>query len=162
MFENFKERFLNLITSRLFVLVIVFCLLCGTLIHRVFTLQIVHGAEYMDNFKLKIRKERYIASTRGNIYDRNGELLAYNELSYNVTIEDVFESGKNKNRNLNETISKLIEMIEKNGDKITNDFNIVLDKDNHFQFTVEDTARLRFLADVYGMDTVDKLSYPQK
>ena len=89
MFENFKERFLNLITSRLFVLVIVFCLLCGTLIHRVFTLQIVHGAEYMDNFKLKIRKERYIASTRGNIYDRNGELLAYNELSYNVTIEDV-------------------------------------------------------------------------
>lgn len=162
MFENFKKRFLNLITSRLFVLVIVFCLLCGTLIHRVFTLQIVHGAEYMDNFKLKIRKERYIASTRGNIYDRNGELLAYNELSYNVTIEDVFESGKNKNRNLNETISKLIEMIEKNGDKITNDFNIVLDKDNHFQFTVEDTARLRFLADVYGMDTVDKLSYPQK
>ena len=148
LFDNLKERFLGLITSRLFVLIICFCVLCGTLLHRVFTLQIVHGAEYMDNFKLKIRKERYIASTRGNIYDRNGELLAYNELAYNVTIEDVYESGRTKNQRLNETIHNLIRIIEKNGDKITNDFNIVLDKDNHFQFTVEDTARLRFLADV--------------
>ncbi len=162
MFDNLKERFLGLITSRLFVLIICFCVLCGTLLHRVFTLQIVHGAEYMDNFKLKIRKERYIASTRGNIYDRNGELLAYNELAYNVTIEDVYESGRTKNQRLNETIHNLIRIIEKNGDKITNDFNIVLDKDNHFQFTVEDTARLRFLADVYGMDTVDKLDYSMK
>ena len=162
MFDKIKERFLNLITSRLFVLVVCFCFLCGTLLHRVFTLQIVHGAEYMDNFKLKIRKERYIASTRGNIYDRNGELLAYNELAYNVTIEDVFESGKDKNKNLNETIGKLIEIIEKNGDKITNDFSIVLDKDNHFQFTVEGTAKLRFLADVYGRDTTDKLIYSEK
>lgn len=162
MFEKIKEKVLGLITSRLFVLVICFSFLCGMLLHRVFDLQIVHGAEYMDNFKLKIRKERYISSTRGNIYDRNGELLAYNELAYNVTIEDVFESGKNKNKNLNATIRKLISLIEKNGDKITSDFNIVLDKDEHFQFTVEDTALLRFLADVYGRDTIDKLKYAEK
>ena len=87
----------------------------------------------MDNFKLKIRKERSIASTRGNIYDRNGELLAYNELAYNVTIEDVYESGNEKNQKLNTTIRKLIQIIEKNGDKIISDFNIVLDKDGSFQ-----------------------------
>ena len=56
MFEKIKEKVLGLITSRLFVLVICFSFLCGMLLHRVFDLQIVHGAEYMDNFKLKIRK----------------------------------------------------------------------------------------------------------
>lgn len=151
-----------MITSRLFVLIICFLLLCISLLHRIFTLQIVHGEEYMDNFKLKIRKERSIASTRGNIYDRNGELLAYNELAYNVTIEDVYESGNDKNQKLNETIRNLIRIIEKNGDKIINDFNIVLDKDNNFQFAVEDNQRLRFLADVYGCDTTDKLKYWMK
>ncbi|MBO5094130.1 MAG: penicillin-binding protein [Lachnospiraceae bacterium] len=162
MFNNLKERFLNMITSRVFVLIICFSALCIVLLHRVFVLQIVHGEEYMDNFKLKIRKERSIASTRGNIYDRNGELLAYNELAYNVTIEDVYESGNNKNQKLNETISNLIDIIEKNGDKIINDFNIVLAKDGSFQFAVEGKQKERFLADVYGRDTVDKLSYGEK
>ena len=162
MFESLRARFLNMVTSRLFVMVVCFVFLCGTLIYRIFSLQIVHGEEYMDNFKLKISKERYIASTRGYIFDRNGELLAYNELAYNVTIEDVYEPGSNKNKNLNETIYRLIQIIERNGDKITNDFNIILDKGKNFQFTVEDTARLRFLADVYGRDTIDKLDYGEK
>ena len=162
MFNNLRERFLNMITSRLFVLVVVFCFLCGTLVYRVFDLQIVHGEEYMNNFKLKIRKERSIASTRGNIYDTNGELLAYNELAYNVTIEDVYESGSDKNDRLNATILELIHIIEKNGDKVISDFNIVLDKDGNYQFNVEDKQRLRFLADVYGRDSVDKLTYGEK
>lgn len=162
MVKNFRERFLNMITSRLFVLVVVFFVLFGMLIHRVFVLQIVNGEEYLNNFKLRIRKERSIASTRGNIYDCNGELLAYNELAYNVTIEDVYESGRDKNNNLNATIRRLIEIIEQNGDKIVNEFNIVLDKDGNFQFTVADTQLLRFLADVYGRDTVDKLLYTEK
>ena len=50
MLEKIKEKVLNLIASRLFVLVVCFCFLCGMLLHRVFTLQIVHGAEYMNNF----------------------------------------------------------------------------------------------------------------
>ena len=162
MFNNIKEHFINFITSRLFVLIVCFSILCLSLIHRVFTLQIVEGEQYMNNFKLKIRKERSIASTRGNIYDCNGELLAYNELAYNVTIEDVYESGSDKNEKLNATIHKLIDIIEDNGDDIISDFNIVLDKDEHFQFTVSDKQKLRFLADVYGCDTVDKLKYSQK
>ena len=53
----------------------------GILVSRLFLLQIVEGESYLNNFKLKIRKERTISSTRGKIYDRNGELLAYNELA---------------------------------------------------------------------------------
>lgn len=162
MFNHIKEQFINFITSRLFVLIVCFLFLCLMLLHRVFVLQIVNGEEYMNNFKLKIRKERSIASTRGNIYDKDGELLAYNELAYNVTIEDIYESGSDKNERLNATIYQLIKIIEENGDKIINDFNIILDKDDHFQFTVTDKQKLRFLADVYGCDSVDKLIYSQK
>lgn len=47
-----------MVTSRVFVLIIVFTCLSGILIYRLFSLQIVHGEEYLDGFKLKIRKER--------------------------------------------------------------------------------------------------------
>ena len=131
------------------------------MIYRVFDLQIVHGEDYVDSFQMKIKKERTIAGSRGCIYDRNGNLLAYNELAHSVTIEDVFESGKMKDYNLNTTIHTLVQMIEKNGDHIVSDFKITLDKNNHYAFTVEGTALKRFLADVYGKRNIEDLEEKQ-
>ena len=139
-----------MVTSRLTLLFIVFTAMAATLISRLFDLQIVNGESYLNNFQLKIQKEKVIEGTRGNIYDRNGELLAYNELAYSVTIEDVYESGKSKNEKINNTLSKVIKMVEKNGDKIISDFNIILDSNNDYAYDLEGTALLRFLADVYG------------
>lgn len=162
MFRNIRDSFINFITSRFFILILAFCLLCGILIYRIFTLQIVNGAEYLDEFTLKIRKERTIASTRGQIFDRNGELLAYNELAYSVTIEDVYESGSAKNKNLNQTIYSLINMIEENGDSVVSDFNIIIGKNGEFAFAVSGTAQQRFLADVYGKVYIEDMDYRQK
>ena len=106
------------------VLTLIFLALGGVLIHRVFELQIVNGENYLNEFSLKIKKERSIPSTRGNIYDRNGKLLAYDELAYSVTIEDVYES-KNKNANMNATLLKTIRILEANGDDVVSDFNTV-------------------------------------
>ena len=94
MFSSFKENFVKVITSRLFVLTLLLLGMSGILINRIFTLQIVNGETYLNDFQLRIKRERSIASTRGNIYDTNGELLAYNELAYSVTIEDVYESDR--------------------------------------------------------------------
>ncbi len=160
--EQFKENFMNMITSRLLVLVCVLFGMGGYLIYTIFQLQIVHGEEYYNNFQLSITKERTILPTRGNILDRNGNLLAFNELAYSVTIEDVYESGKNKNAELNHTISRLIRMIEQNGDQIISDFHIVLDKSGNYQFNVEGTQLLRFLADIYGYPTIDELEPAEK
>lgn len=162
MFENFKENFINMVTSRVFVLILILIAICGIMTNRVFDLQIVHGEEYLDSFQMKIMKERTIKGSRGCIYDRNGNLLAYNELAHSVTIEDVYESGKLKNLNLNTTIYKLIQMIENNGDKIVSDFKIVLDKNGRYSFTVEGTQLYRFLADVYGHTTIDKLEEKER
>ncbi len=159
---HIKENFMNMITSRLIVLILVLFGMGGYLIYTIFQLQIVNGEKYFDNFQLMITKERTIPSTRGNILDRNGKLLAYNELAYSVTIEDVYESGKGKNASLNATIYKLIRMIEDNGDNVINDFHVVLDKNGNYQYDVEGTQLLRFLADVYGYPTIDELKQKEK
>lgn len=160
--EHIKENFFNMVTSRLIVLVFVLFGVGGYLIYTIFQLQIVNGEEYFNNFQLKITKERSIPATRGNILDRNGKLLAYNELAYSVTIEDVYESGREKNKNLNETILTLIRLIEKNGDKVISDFHIVLGESGRYEYDVEGTQLLRFLADVYGYSSIDDLKIKEK
>ena len=162
MFDELKEHIINIITSRLTILTVVFCVLAGILVYRCFDLQIVHGEEYLNDFILQTEKTRDIPSTRGRIFDRNGELLAENELAYSVKIEDVFESGRSKNQNLNETVYRLIQMIEKNGDSVITDFRIILDENGDFAYTVEGTSLLRFLADVYGYTTIDKLKEDER
>lgn len=70
------------------ILLAIFLVMTVILITRIFQLQIVHGEDYAENFTVATTKERNLKSTRGNIYDVNGRLLAYNELSNSVTLED--------------------------------------------------------------------------
>ena len=140
MFEEIKERILNIVASRVTVLFIAFLLLGGILIYRCFDLQIVHGQEYLDEFVLTIEKTRDIASSRGRILDKNGKVLAYNELAYSVKLEDTYESGINKttrNKKMNANIYKLIKLIEKNGDTVITDFHVVINDDGEFAYDVE-------------------------
>ncbi|MBQ7781286.1 MAG: penicillin-binding protein [Lachnospiraceae bacterium] len=163
MVERIKERFFAILTSRLTVMVLITFVLGGILIYRLFDLQIVRGEQFLNDFILQSKKTREVAAARGNIYDRYGEVLAYNELAYSVKIEDVYEAGKNKNRLLNENIYKLIKLIEKNGDDVITDFGIMLDDDGNFVFSMSsDTKRLRFLADVYGESYVKDLKLEQQ
>ena len=54
MFENFKENLINMLTSRVFVLIIVMIGISSVMIHQVFDLQIVHGEEYLESFQMKM------------------------------------------------------------------------------------------------------------
>ncbi len=161
MLEKLRDNFLNFITSRMLILTLMAFAMGGILLHRVFELQIVNGEQYLNDFSLRIRKERSIPSSRGNIYDRNGKLLAYNELAYSVTIEDVYES-KNKNANLNATLLKTLHILEANGDDVISDFSIYLDQNGSYAYNVSDTRLLRFLADIYGYASIDKLKEKEK
>lgn len=164
MFESIKNFGKKLINSRLFVLSVVILILFAILIQRVFVLQIINGKEYLDNYTLLIQKERITSGTRGSIYDRNGKLLAYNELSYSVTIEDngVYESNRQKNRMLNEELNTVIHMIEEKGDSISNNFGIQKNKKGVYDFNVSGNPLKRFLADVYGRTKIGDLKYNKK
>ena len=155
------DNYINSTQGRSLVLGIVIAIIGVVLIGRIFYLQILHGEEALNDFTLKICKERSIPSTRGIIYDRNGKVLAYNELAYNVTIEDVYESGTGKNRNINDTLMKTIALVERNGDRTIGDFSVVLDENNEFVYTVSDTALRRFKADVYGYKDPAEMKYEE-
>ena len=164
MFEFLKKFSKKLISSRLFVLSVVMIGLFAVLFQRIFVLQIINGEEYLDNYTLRIQKERITSGTRGSIYDRNGKLLAYNELSYSVTIEDngIYSSNDEKNRKMNEELHTVIHMIEDKGDTITNTFSIVKKDRGAYEFNLSGKALKRFLADVYGHTKTDDLKYNKR
>lgn len=142
-------------------LIALFSVLSLIILCRLFDLQIVNGQDYLDNYTLSIRKTKTIDGTRGNIYDRDGEILATNRLAYTVQIEDngSYNDRTQKNKLINETISTVIDMIVQNGDSIVDDFGIIVDENDTYQFLyAEGTRRARFLADVYGFTTIDKLA----
>ena len=119
--KQFLKKFFG---SRLFVLAAVISLFFLMVLIRVFSLQIVNGKEYQKNFTLLIQKTLSIDAARGNIYDCNGNLLAYNELAYSVVISDngSYNNTSVKNEELNAELAEIISVIRKNGENIYNDF----------------------------------------
>ena len=164
--DRIKEAIDYILRSRLIVLIVVFCLTSSVLVGRLFYLQIVKGEDYLENYELQIRRTKEIAATRGNIFDRNGELIAYNELAYSVTIEDRIPtdtSSDKKNEILNAVLDKVLTIVEKNGDSVIDSFGIILDSSGEYQFAeTNETLRLRFVADVYGQPYVDDLKLEQR
>ncbi|HIY64547.1 MAG TPA: penicillin-binding protein [Candidatus Mediterraneibacter stercoripullorum] len=147
-------------------LIVVFCLSSTVLVGRLFYLQIVRGEYYRDEFETQVRRTETIPATRGNIYDRNGNLLAYNELAYSVTITDMLPTGltrSERNEQLNQILSDVIEIVESHGDSVISTFGISVDSSGNYQFTQSsETQRLRFIADVYGKSYTSDLTQEQR
>ncbi len=163
MFRDIKEALWNIIKSRIFLLASVFIVMFAILLQRVFYLQIVKGDEYQKTFSLMTERELSLTSTRGDIYDRNGNVLAYSEISYSVTIQDngTYPNNKTKNAQLNQTIYRLIKLIEKNKDQVVSDLGIVYEN-GKYSFSLEGNALLRLKADVYGKTKISDLTAEQE
>ena len=162
MLSDIKEWIKDAVFNRFTLLLIIYVVLIVVLVQRLFVMQIINGQDYLNNFKLTIKKETTLKSTRGNIYDRNGNLLAYNKLAYAVTIEDNFESGKKKNALINDSIFRAINIVESCGDTVSNDFNIIINEDGQYEFAVSGTRLTRFLADIYGHKLMDDLTTSER
>ena len=164
--DRLKEAVEYVMKSRLMVLVIVFCMTSAVLIGRLFYLQIVRGEDYLENYELQIRKTDSTAATRGNIYDRNGNILASNELAYSVTIKDTVPTDTDadeKNEILNSTLDRVLELVEKNGDSVIDSFGIMLNSSGEYEYVeTNETRKLRFIADVYGEAYVDDLEEDER
>ena len=158
MLEDIKESILNFITSRIFVLVVIFLAFFGIMMSRIFYLQIINGQNYADSFTMRIKREVSLPGTRGRIYDRNGQVLADNVLSYSVTMEDngTYKSAREKQSTLNRTVLKVIDIVESHGDNMIGDFGIVY-QNGSYTYTQEGRALLRFKADIYGYSSIDDL-----
>lgn len=152
------------VTSRVAPFVVFSMSLFGILLYHLFMLQIVNGESYTTNYTMKAEKTVSTTGTRGNIYDKNGVLLAYSELSYSVIIGDsgYYDSADIKNSTLNSIISKMITIIEDHGDKIDFDFPVNMDDSGAYVYNISDNTLLRFLRDVYGYSAISDLSEDEK
>ena len=161
MFSNIKAYFRQIFKARIIYLVILFSLMSAILLLRLFQMQIINGQDAQNKYILKVIKTKELKSTRGNIFDRDGKLLAYNELAYGITIEDngSYTSTDEKNETINASILSVLHALDANGDKIDNDFYIKLTSKDTYEFTVEGTRLQRFRADVYGKTTIDDHSF---
>ncbi|MCI9148092.1 MAG: penicillin-binding protein [Hungatella sp.] len=146
----------RVITSRIFALAVIFICMFAGLVVRLFDLQIVQGEEYMRKYESKILRTAYTTGTRGNIYDRNGVVLARNELAYSVTIQDTGIYTTDQSKNL--MILELVRILDRQGETIQGDLPVAIDQNGDFVFTTSsETARLRFLRDFYGRRSVSEL-----
>ena len=160
-----KRIFQKISLKRTTVLILIFVMMSVVLIRRLFDLQIIQGQDYISKFAARTTKERVIKSTRGNILDRNGDILASNVLSYSLTFEDngTYTSTREKNLTLNGVAYQVLQILHQNGDDITHSFHIVVDDSGEYAFDVSEGFTLnRFRADIYGTALIDDLKDEQK
>ena len=122
--------------KRTTVLLLVFILMAFVLVRQLFDLQIIQGENYINEFQTRTTKTRVLKSTRGNIYDCNGKLLAYNQLAYSVVVTDAYANTSNRNEDLNKELAK-------RGFQISNGYGDLKEK----------TFRIAHMADI----TVDEV-----
>lgn len=154
------DKLKSILTSRLFWIMIIYSFLAFLLIERMFELQIVEGKEIQEKESYLDVRERYIPSTRGLVYDKNGKLLAYNTLSYSVMLEDSAVGSGNAGKNA--MIHELLTILKEHGYKLELDFAIELDENGELCFNVSGTAEQRFKKNAYGLRSVNNLSEKQR
>ena len=144
--------------SRNNILGFIFTIMFMTIIVRLFNLQIINGESYEQNYVQKSVKTVTIPAARGNIYDIDGNILAYNELVKNITIADV-DAYKQNNKDINERNKMLLSLariLEKYKCNIESKYFIELDEKGSFVFTTTSEKQHKtFIANIYGRRVAD-------
>ncbi len=173
--NKLKRQLKEVVSNRLVIVGILVIFLFCLLVYRLFVLQIVEGQEHLDSFNYKVERTIETSGSRGNIYDCNGKLLAYNQLAYSVTLESTDkteelarERSKEENRDVseneirNEVIYNLIELLESNGDEIQYDLPLEINGKGNLTFTESGSTLRRFKQDIYGISNVDDMTGEEK
>lgn len=111
--KGLKARFILI-----FCFLAVFTMIC---VARLFSVQIIHGAEYKEKAENRLVRAYPIKAPRGEIFDRFGRPMVTNRMGYYVQIQDIGAD----NRAMNETIYNLIKIFEADQMEYLNDLPIV-------------------------------------
>lgn len=108
------------------------------LLIQIFNLQIVHGEEYLEQSSSRLTRETTILAARGNVVDRNGNILAGTVTKYTL---ELYKSQIDE-ETLNDTILQVIKVLESNGDTYEDSFPMELDP---LEFTISDERLTNWL-----------------
>ncbi len=107
--------------NRLTFIGLVVFILFGMLTFRLFNITIVNGEYYRNQADNSRKKQINEKAARGNIYDRNGNVLAGNIPIYNLNVYlDRFRSVSNEEKN--STLLDLVHILEEDGVSYLDDF----------------------------------------
>ncbi len=123
---NFKLRY-NIIIVLVYIIGII-------LLGQLFFLQIIKGSEYRETSNARLTRESVIEAARGSISDRNGKILATTQTGYSIELYKT----KIDDETLNNTILKIVNLLEKNGDAYINNFPITSD----YKFTISSEEKI--------------------
>lgn len=90
------------------------------LLIQLFNLQIVKGQDFRNQSNTRLTRESALKAARGNIFDRTGNPIVTNEMGFRL---DLYKT-KVDNQTLNTTILKIANILEKNGDKYSDNLPI--------------------------------------
>ena len=108
------------------------------LLIQLFNLQIVHGEEYLEKSSSRLTRETTILAARGNILDKNENILAGTDTKYSL---EIYKSKIDENT-LNNTLLEVVKVLEKNGDTYKDDFPVQI---NPIQFNIDEEKRKNWL-----------------
>ncbi len=98
------------------------------LLMQLFNLQIINGASYRETSNTRLTRESTLYASRGNILDRNGNILATVDMTFSL---EMYKT-KLENKVLNDTALEIIKTLEANNDSYTDTFPI---KINPIEYT---------------------------
>ena len=160
MIKKFFDKVKIIFSTRIPIVACLFVLMFFVLIYQVFSLQIKESSATESKSEYKSGKVRDIKSTRGNIYDVNGVLLAYNDVSYSIVMED---SGLLRtNTEKNAMIYKLVKLLEEHGVTLDMEFAIEVDENGELEFNQSGNALLRFKKNAYGRKSTNDLTEEER
>lgn len=97
---------------------------------RLFQWQIVQGEEFAEQARSNSTDFIKLTAARGEILDKNGEVLAGNRTTYRVVYDQLEETYSERNR----TIIKIIDLLEERGEKWRDILPITVDADGNYAF----------------------------
>ncbi|MCR5586906.1 MAG: hypothetical protein K6F77_05175 [Lachnospiraceae bacterium] len=151
MFDDIKEGLKKFFNNRLWLAMAIYGVLFVCLIFRLLNLQIIQQDTYEDVAKENKIQSREIKAVRGNIYDCNGVLLAYNQLAYNIVLQDYGKLSDMDSDEKNEVLYKLIKILEANNSDLDVDFFIEFNKKGKLVYNIEGNELLRNKAEAFGL-----------
>lgn len=126
---NINLRF-NILTVLVYIVGII-------LIVKLFSLQIVHGAEYREQSNTRLTRESTLEASRGAILDKTGAPLVTSSMRFSL---EMYKT-KVDNNTLNEDILNMVNVLEKYEASYVDSFPISI---NPYEFKISDQALINW------------------
>ncbi|MCH3973303.1 MAG: penicillin-binding protein [Oscillospiraceae bacterium] len=129
------------LTGRYIFCAAVSLLLAAVFIARLFQWQIVDGAAALQDAEKSSQTSVTMSTNRGEIVDKNGVGLATNKTGYSLQFDHAYMTSSSENS----TILRLINLLEKRGEKWLDTLPIVMDASGNYSFKANSESEIKYL-----------------